>query len=108
MVLILLTSPANVEAAQLYKENIKEYERKVKVSVPLIFPYQLPSRIAARKVRLTLTLPEYRRAVMDGQYGYDRGTLSNSIRLSNEGCSDTGGIIPSILLQTATRLSIHV
>ena len=28
----LLCSPANVEAAQLYKENIKEYERKVKVS----------------------------------------------------------------------------
>jgi hypothetical protein len=24
-------SPANVEAAQLYKDNIKEYERKVKV-----------------------------------------------------------------------------
>lgn len=27
-----MTSPANVEAAQLYKENTKEYERKVKVS----------------------------------------------------------------------------
>lgn len=26
-------SPANVEAAQLYKENTKEYERKVKVSL---------------------------------------------------------------------------
>lgn len=28
----LIVSPANVEAAQLYKENTKEYERKVKVS----------------------------------------------------------------------------
>ena len=45
MVLILLTSPANVEAAQLYKENIKEYERKVKVSVPLI---PLPASFADR------------------------------------------------------------
>jgi ubiquitin-protein ligase len=27
-------SPANVEAAQLYKDNVKEYERKVKVSDP--------------------------------------------------------------------------
>ncbi|CAD6584047.1 MAG: Ubiquitin-conjugating enzyme E2 2 [Tremellales sp. Tagirdzhanova-0007] len=27
------SSPANVEAAQLYKENIKEYERKVKHTV---------------------------------------------------------------------------
>lgn len=25
-------SPANVEAAQLFKENVKEYERKVRVS----------------------------------------------------------------------------
>ena len=30
--LTICNSPANVEAAQLYKENIKEYERKVKVS----------------------------------------------------------------------------
>ena len=27
-----MTSPANAEAAQLYKDNVKEYERKVKVS----------------------------------------------------------------------------
>lgn len=27
-----ICSPANVEAAQLFKENVKEYERKVRVS----------------------------------------------------------------------------
>ena len=27
-------SPANAEAAQLYKDNTKEYERRVKVSLP--------------------------------------------------------------------------
>lgn len=31
MPLLTRHSPANVEAAQLYKDNIKEYERKVKV-----------------------------------------------------------------------------
>lgn len=29
----LTSSPANVEAATLFKENLKEYERKVKVSI---------------------------------------------------------------------------
>ena len=28
----LIFSPANAEAAQLYKDNTKEYERRVKVS----------------------------------------------------------------------------
>jgi ubiquitin-protein ligase len=28
----LMISPANAEAAQLYKDNTKEYERRVKVS----------------------------------------------------------------------------
>ena len=28
----LISSPANAEAAQLYKDNTKEYERRVKVS----------------------------------------------------------------------------
>jgi ubiquitin-protein ligase len=28
----LMFSPANAEAAQLYKDNTKEYERRVKVS----------------------------------------------------------------------------
>ena len=30
----LMISPANAEAAQLYKDNTKEYERRVKVSLP--------------------------------------------------------------------------
>ena len=30
----LICSPANAEAAQLYKDNTKEYERRVKVSLP--------------------------------------------------------------------------
>ena len=30
----LTGSPANAEAAQLYKDNTKEYERRVKVSLP--------------------------------------------------------------------------
>jgi len=30
----LMFSPANAEAAQLYKDNTKEYERRVKVSLP--------------------------------------------------------------------------
>ena len=30
----LIFSPANAEAAQLYKDNTKEYERRVKVSSP--------------------------------------------------------------------------
>jgi ubiquitin-protein ligase len=29
---MLICSPANAEAAQLYKDNTKEYERRVKVS----------------------------------------------------------------------------
>lgn len=29
---MLIVSPANVEAATLFKENLKEYERRVKVS----------------------------------------------------------------------------
>lgn len=32
---ILIPSPANVEAATMFKENIKEYERRVKVSSSL-------------------------------------------------------------------------
>jgi ubiquitin-protein ligase len=30
-------SPANAEAAQLYKDNTKEYERRVKVSCDTLF-----------------------------------------------------------------------
>ena len=32
----LMVSPANAEAAQLYKDNTKEYERRVKVSCRLL------------------------------------------------------------------------
>jgi len=33
----LMSSPANAEAAQLYKDNTKEYERRVKVSWHSLF-----------------------------------------------------------------------
>jgi hypothetical protein len=38
---MLTFSPANAEAAQLYKDNTKEYERRVKVSHPFSNPFQL-------------------------------------------------------------------
>lgn len=36
----LMFSPANAEAAQLYKDNTKEYERRVKVSLPALLRVQ--------------------------------------------------------------------
>lgn len=39
-------SPANVEAANMFKENIKEYERRVKVCYPLFQPVRSPPSLS--------------------------------------------------------------
>lgn len=46
---VLTRSPANAEAAQLFKDNVKEYERKVKESL-------LRSNMRLREPRLTVQL----------------------------------------------------
>jgi hypothetical protein len=44
---MLTFSPANAEAAQLYKDNTKEYERRVKVSHPTTNPLRLETEALA-------------------------------------------------------------